>query len=326
MSNNLMEFIMPDIDWEKVWKSAIGNSELFPAKLINKNTLSVSCPTRFSNSGEMSIEITPTFNDASISLELLLFNDNIDVTDILSKDEQDKESIKKAKSISDFNMLAAKLVQYELQNRISDRFLIKSKGFNSDKEAENALIDYINSKATESGRMFDDKLDELNDAIETGERPTMESIREKRAFILRKIEGILRNHYCWKSSKNEDFSDSVAECYDDNDNLMAVISLVDDCVVVDLAKGISAKVSLLQSDEEIEHELCTDVEVAKEVIADKEIDQLKDVVAGNLQSDKSDVYEEPTEPDEQEEYIADLEKRLARLESLYINRKFKRLY
>lgn len=321
-----MEFIMPDIDWKKVWESAIGNSDLFPAKLINKNTLSVSCPTRFSNSGEMSIEITPTFNDASISLELLLFNDNIDITDILSKGEQDKESTKKAKSISDFNRLAAKLVQYELQNRISDRFLIKSKGFNSDKEAENTLVDYINNKATESGRMFDDKLDELNDAIETGERPTMESIREKRAFILRKIEGILRNHYGWKSSKNEDFSDSVAECYDDNDNLMAVISLVDDCVVVDLAKGISAKVSLLQSDEEIECELCTDVEATKEVIADREIDQLKDVVAGNLQSDKSDIYEEPTEPDEQEEYIADLEKRLTRLESLYINRKFKRLY
>lgn len=321
-----MEITMPDIDWKKVWESAIGNSELFPAKLINKNTLSVSCPTRFSNSGEMSIEITPTFNDASISLELLLFNDNIDITDILSKDEQDKESTKKVKSISDFNQLAAKLVQYELQNRISDRFLIKSKGFNSDKEAENALVDYINNKATESGRMFDDKLDELNDAVETGDRPTMESIREKRAFILRKIESILRKNYGWKSSKNEDFSDSVAECYDDNDNLMAVISLVDDCVVVDLAKGISAKVSLLQSDEEIEDELCTDVEAAEEVIADREIDQLKDAVAGNLQSDKTDVYEEPVEPDEQEEYIADLEKRLSRLESLYINRKFKRLY
>ena len=317
---------MPDIDWEKVWESAIGNSELFPAKLINKSTLSVSCPTRFSKSGEMSIEITPTFNDTSISLELLLFNDNIDISDILSKVEHDKESTKKVKSISDFNQLASKLVQYELQNRIADRFLIKSKGFNSDKEAESALVDYINNKATESGRMFDDKLDELNDAVETGERPTMESIREKRAFILRKIESVLRKHYGWKSSKNEDFSDSVAECYDDNDNLMAVISLVDDCVVVDLAKGISAKVSLLQSDEEIEHELCTDVEAAKEVIADREIDQLKDIVAGNLQSDKTDIYEEPVEPDEQEEYLADLENRLAHLESLYINHRLKRLY
>lgn len=317
---------MPDIDWKKIWESAIGNSELFPAKLINKNTLSVSCPTRFSNSGELSIEITPTFNDASISLELLLFNDNIDITDILSKEEQDKESTKKVKSISDFNQLATKLVQYELQNRISDRFLIKSKGFNSDKEAENALIDYINNKATESGRMFDDKLDELNDAIETGERPTMESIREKRAFILRKIEGMLREHYGWKSNKNEDFSDSVVECYDDNDNLMAVISLVDDCVIVDLAKGISAKVGLLQSDEEIENELCIDVDAAKEVMADREVGQLKDAVAGSLESDKTDTYEEPVEPDEQEEYLADLEKRLSRLESLYINRRLKRLY
>ena len=321
---------MSDIDWKKIWESSISNSDLFPAKLINKNTLSVSCPTRFSNSGELSIEVTPTFNEASISLELLLFNDNIDITDILSKDEQDKESTKNVKSASDFNKLANKLVQYELNNRISDRFLIKSKGFSSDKEAENALIDYINSKATESGRMFDDKLDELNDAIETGARPTMESIRENRSIILRKIESILNNHYGWKSAKNEEFDDSVVECYDDDNNLMAVISLVDDCVVVDLAKGVSAKVGLLQSDEEIEDELCIDVDAAKEVIdnreAQKEIDQLKDVVAGNLESDKSDAYEAPVEADDQEEYLDDLEKRLAQLESLYISRKLKRLY
>ena len=138
---------MPDINWERVWNSAIGNSELFPAKLITSKTLSVSCPTRFSNYGELSIEITPSFNEASISLELLLFNDNVDITDILSEEEHDKESKKKVKSASDFNHLASKLVKYELQNRISDRFLIKSQGFNSDKEAENALIDYINSKA-----------------------------------------------------------------------------------------------------------------------------------------------------------------------------------
>lgn len=317
---------MPDINWEKVWNSAIGNSELFPAKLITSKTLSVSCPTRFSNYGELSIEITPSFNEASISLELLLFNDNVDITDILSEEEHDKESKKKVKSASDFNHLASKLVKYELQNRISDRFLIKSQGFNSDKEAENALIDYINSKATESGRMFDDKLDELNDAIETGNRPTMESIREKRAIILRKIESILREHYGWKSRKNEDFSDSVIDCYDDNNNLKAVVSLIDDCVVVDLADGVSAKVGLLQSDEDIESELCTDVDDAKEIIDNKEIDQLKDVVSGNLESDMSDVYEEPTEPDDQEEYLADLEKRVSRLESLYINRKLKRLY
>lgn len=321
---------MSDIDWKKIWDSAIENSELFPAKLIDKKTLSVSCPTRFSNSGELSIEITPTFNEASISLELLLFNDNIDITDILSKEEQDKESTKKVKSTSDFNQLANKLVQYELHNRISDRFLIKSKGFSSEKEAENALVDYINNKATESGRMFDDKLDELNDAIETGKRPSMESIRDNRAIILRKIESILREHYGWKAMKNEDYSDSVVECYDDDDNLMAVISLVDDCVVVDLAKGISAKVDLLQSDEEIEDELCIDVDAAKDVIADreseKEVDQLKDTVAGSLASDNTDTYEEPVEPDDEEDYLADLEKRLAQLESRFINRKLKRLY
>lgn len=321
---------MTDLDWKKIWESAIGSSELFPAKLLNKKTLSVSCPTRFNSSGEFSIEVTPSFNESSISLELLLFNDNTDITDILSKEEQDKESTKKVKSTNDFNQLADKLTKYELQNRIYDRFLIKSSGFTSDKEAENALIDYINNKATESGRMFDDKLDELNDAIKTGERPAMESIRNSRAFILRKIEHILRDHYGWKSSKNEDFSDSVVECCDDDGNLAAVISLVDNCLIVDLAKGIYAKVSLLQSDEEIEDELCTDVDAATEVIvnreAESEIDQLKGVVAGNLESDKMDVYETPEDPSDEEEYLVDLEKRLSRLESLYINRKLKRLY
>ena len=115
-----------------------------------------------------------------------------------------------------------------------------------------------------------------------------------------------------------------------NANLMAVISLVDDCIVVDLAKGISAKVGLLQSDEEIEDELCIDVDAAKDVIADreaeKEVDQLKDTVAGSLASDNTDTYEEPVEPDDEEDYLADLEKRLAQLESRFINRKLKRLY
>lgn len=312
---------MPDINWEKVWNSAIGNSELFPAKLITSKTLSVSCPTRFSNYGELSIEITPSFNEASISLELLLFNDNVDITDILSEEEHDKESKKKVKSTSDFNHLASKLVKYELQNRISDRFLIKSQGFNSDKEAENALIDYINSKATESGRMFDDKLDELND-IENSKKENyvriVESIRSNRAFLLKKVEGILNSHYGWKAPKNEDYSDSTMSCYDDNGNLMAVVTLVDKCIIVDLAKDITAKISAMQSDEEIESELVDDVDNAQTVLADRELNQLKDVVANNSEP-------EPNDPiDDEDDYLESLERRLTKLESMYIRRKLRK--
>jgi hypothetical protein len=314
---------MSEVNWKTVWENSLKNKELFPIKLLNKNTLSVSCPTRFSNAGELSIDITPTFNDASIALEMLIFNDNLELTDIV--DEKELKD-KKIKSTSDFNKLAVKLVEYELKNRIMDRFLIKSNGFKSNKEAENALVDYINNKATESGRMFDDKLDELNDVLENGNKVTAESIRDYRAYILRKIEGVLNTHYNWKSLKNEEFNDSVIECYDDNDNLMAVISLVDNCVLVDIAMGVTAKVSLMQSDEEIEQELVADVDAAKEILADREIEQLKDVVAGNLESEKIDEYEAPVEEDNDEEYLDDLEKRLAHLESLYINRKLKRLY
>ena len=83
---------------------------------------------------------------------------------------------------------------------------------------------------------------------------------------------------------------------------------------------------MLQSDEEIEQELCADIDDAKDIIADREIDQLKDVVAGNLEGDQTDHYEAPVEPDDEDEQLADLERRLSRLESRYINRKLKRLY
>ena len=316
---------MANIDWKVVWENALKNKELFPVKFLDKHTISVLCPTRFSSTGETYITVKPAFNDASISLDLMTFNDNIDITDILSKEEQDKFH-NKVKSTGDLKRLVDKLVKYEVNNKISDKFLIKSSGFNSNEDAEKALVDYLNNKATESGRMFDDKIDELNDCIDSNERPTVESIRRDRALILRKIESILNKHYSWKSTKNERYDDSVVECYDDNDNLMAVISLVDDCVIVDLAKGIYAKVGLLQSDEEIEQELCADIDDAKDIIADREIDQLKDVVAGNLEGDQADHYEAPVEPDDEDEQLADLERRLSRLESRYINRKLKRLY
>ena len=41
------------IDWKAVWETALKDKELFPIKAINKNTVSISCPTRFSKSGEL---------------------------------------------------------------------------------------------------------------------------------------------------------------------------------------------------------------------------------------------------------------------------------
>ena len=297
---------MASINWEDIWNKILKNSELFPVKSMNKNTVSIACPTRFSNTGEFSINITPTFNDESIVLELLVFNDNISLSDL--NKESDSKDDNKEDSSDKFNQMAKQLVEYELSNRIMERFKIKSSGFESDDEAENALIDYINNKATESGRMFDDKLDELNDTINKDEAysKTINGLRESRRYILRKIESILNSHYNWKSSKNEDYSDSTMQCLDDNGNLMAVVSLTNDCVIVDLAKGITAKVSMLQSDEEIESELVADVDNAQNILADREIDQLKDVVADNPAPDA--------------DYMEKLSRRVTRLESLYIRK------
>ena len=210
----------------------------------------------------------------------------------------------------------------ELSNRVMERFKIKSSGFESEQEAEDALIDYINNKATESGRMFDDKLDELNDVIENKEEGyahTVESIRKNRAFLLKKVESILKDHYNWKAAKNEDYSDSTMSCYDDNGNLMAVVTLADKCIIVDLAKDITAKVSLLQSDEEIESELTTDVDNAQSVLADRELNQLKDVVANNSEAEPSDPI------DAEADYLESLARRVTKLESLYIRRRMRKL-
>lgn len=309
---------MAKIEWEKIWEATLKNKELFPVKTVNKKTISVSCPTRFSNTGELAIEITPIFNDASIVLELLVFNDNLSLKDLPKSNEKDN-----LEGEDKFNQMANQLVQYELSNRIMERFKIKSSGFNSDTEAENSLVDYINSKATESGRMFDDKLDELNDVMNNKEEKydrLISTIRNNRSYILKKVEAILNSHYGWKSMKNEDYQDASMQCLDDNGNLMAVVTLADKCVIVDLAKDITAKVSLMQSDEQIEAELVDDIDNAQQVLADREIDQLKDVVANNA----------PVEPEkpslEDEDYLESLSRRVSKLESLYISRKLHRIH
>ena len=303
------------IDWKAVWETVLKDKELFPIKAINKNTVSISCPTRFSKSGELSIDITPSFNDESIVLELLVFNDNLELNDLQKIDEGSASKENK------FNQLANRLVKYELSNRVMERFKIKSTGFESNEEAEDALVDYINNKATESGRMFDDKLDELNDIANSKKENyvrIVESIRRNRAFLLKKIEGILNSHYGWKVPKNEDYSDSTMSCYDDNGNLMAVVTLVDKCIIVDLAKDITAKISAMKSDEEIESELVDDVDNAQTVLADRELNQLKDVVANNSEP-------EPNDPiDDEDDYLESLERRLTKLESMYIRRKLRK--
>ena len=303
------------IDWKAVWETALKDKELFPIKAINKNTVSISCPTRFSKSGELSIDITPSFNDESIVLELLVFNDNLELNDLQKIDDDSTSKENK------FNQLANRLVKYELSNRVMERFKIKSTGFESNEEAEDALVDYINNKATESGRMFDDKLDELNDIANSKKENyirIVESIRRNRSFLLKKVEGILNSHYGWKAPKNEDYSDSTMSCYDDNGNLMAVVTLVDKCIIVDLAKDITAKISAMQSDEEIESELVDDVDNAQTVLADRELNQLKDVVANNSEP-------EPNDPiDDEDDYLESLERRLTKLESMYIRRKLRK--
>lgn len=307
---------MAKIDWKKVWNKSIKNSELFPAKMLNDKTLSVSCPTRFSGIGQFAIDVTPKFNDDSISFDFLIFNDNVDLDGL--------EIDKKKKKGEDFNSFANELVEYELSNRIMDHFDIQSDGFKDNTEAENTLVDYINNKATESGRMFDDKLDELNDSIkgiksdntESNESytNTLKTIKDKRAFILRKVESILNNKYKWHAMKNEDFSDSSIPLRDANGNLAAVVSLSDNFLIIDLSKDITAKISMLQSDEEIEDEIANDIAAAQEVLSDREIEQLKNVIA--VTPDPIEL----TNVAEDYDYYQMLEDRVSKLESLYIKR------
>lgn len=308
---------MAEIDWESVWNKALENKELFPVKSVTDKSVTISCPTRFSSPGAFSIEVSPTFNKSSIALEMLIFNDNVQLKDInLNIDKSDKSN-------NDFNKLSNQLVEYELSNRIMDRFIIKSKGFDSEEEAVDALVDYLNSKATESGRMFDDKLDELNDAISTKDEKltrVVESIKNNRRVILKKVESILKSNYGWKSPKNEDLTDTTASFYDADGNLAAVVSLVDNCIIVDLAKGITSKVSMLQSDEEIESELTNDVENAQDLLANRELSDLKGIVA----DDNTDPRDPIDNPNAMANYLESLERKVTKLENLYIRRKLRR--
>jgi hypothetical protein len=306
------------LNWKDIWEKSLNDKELFPINSVDKDTVSVSCPTRFSNTGKIAIEITPSFNDDSITLELLVFNDNVSIDDI--------KDIEVDGSGDKYSQLAAKLIDYELSNRIMERFKISSDGFESEDEAENTLVDYINNKATESGRMFDDKLDELNDTISTKEEKLdrlLESIRCNRSFIIKKIESILNSHYGWKAQKNEDYMDSTASLYDTNGNLAAVVSLVDDFVVVDLAKGISAKVSMIQSDEDIESELTDDVDNAQAIISNREIEQLKDAISD--EDEDLDIDEDIFDT-EDEDYFESLSRRVTKLENLYIRKRLNRVH
>lgn len=189
--------------------------------------------------------------------------------------------------------------------------------------------------------MFDNKLDSLNDILMKDENfirnqpkkpnynSALETIKSNRKIILSKVESILNSNYKWNSSKNEDYSDSVMPLYDKNKKLAAVVTIVDDCIVVDIANGITAKVSMLQSDNSIEAELVDDIDNAVQYLSDKESNQelndLKDAVAGNLDSNFEDKYDVDIEDDDSD-YLDDLSKRIAHLESLYINKRLRRLY
>ena len=304
---------MPNINWKELWDDILKGTDIFPIKVVKGSTVTISCPTRFSDTGELAIDITPSFNNDSIEFEILMFNDNVSMDDL-------NIDTSKMSNRDRFNRLAKSLVDYELSNRILDRFTIKSDGFSSDEEAKKAIIDYINNKATESGRMFDDKLDELNDAAEStkvesyNSNHSLESIKNNRKCIFKKVEGILRNNYGWKPLKNEEFSDSVTSFYDDSNNLVAVVSLADGNLIVDLAKNITAKVSMLQSDEDIENELVSDIDNAEELLADKEVAQLKDIVSADSSVDEFEDYS----------YYDRLERKVAKLESLYIKKCLRR--
>lgn len=300
---------MADINWRDVWKEVLSSDKLFPAKIINKDTASISCPTRFSSTGEFAIEITPLFDDKKkdLTLKLLVFNDNLSVDEIVKDSKTGSTS---------FNSNSDQLVKSELSNRLEEKIEIKPDelDIDSDSDAVDALIKFINTKAGENGNMFDDKLDEINEN-ESYNR-TINSIREGRRTIFKKVEEILKSNYKWRATKNEDFSDSTASFTDRNGNLAAVVSLVDDCIIVDIAKGITAKVSMLQSDEAIEDELTSDIDAAEEVLANREVDHLKDIIDN---SEDDDIM-----ADDEYNYLESLERKVTRLESLYIRSKLHR--
>ena len=95
--------------------------------------------------------------------------------------------------------------------------------------------------------------------------------------------------------------------------------------MIDLSKDITARISMLQSDQDIENEIINDIEDANTALAEQELQQLKDAVASNPESDISDVYNTPMDYTE-DDYLDDLSNRLSKLESRFINRRLNRLY
>ena len=310
---------MSEIDWKKVWDDAIKNkgTNRIKSKIIDnsKKSIALSCPTQFSLNGKFEINITPTFNDDSITLSMLTFNDNFTVDDL------DLKNV----NLDKLNALADPIADYEQNNKLSSTYDIKSDGIDTHDEAVKVLLDYLYNIAQENSDMFDDKLDELTASIEANKKngtdkentenesyqAKLESFKMNRKIIMTTVSSML-SKYNWKPLKNESLDDSVTSFYDANKNLAAVVSIVDNFLVVDLAKNITAKISMLQSDEEIEDELSDDIDAAQDILADRELDAMKAAVASNNDQIDDDV--------ELNDYAESLKRRITKLENLYIRR------
>jgi len=304
---------MAEIDWEQAWDDAIKNkgTNRIKAKIIDnsKKSIALSCPTQFSLNGKFEINITPTFNDDSITLSMLTFNDNFTVDDL------DLRNV----NLDKLNALADPIADYEKNNKLSSTYDIKSDGIDTHDEAVKVLLDYLYNIAQENGDMFDDKLDELTASIEADKENTenesyqakLESFKMNRKIIMTTVSSML-SKYNWKPLKNESLDDSVTSFYDANKNLAAVVSIVDNFLVVDLAKNITAKISMLKSDEEIEDELSDDIDAAQDILADRELDAMKAAVASSNEQIDDDV--------ELNDYVESLKRRITKLENLYIRR------
>ena len=304
---------MADINWQEVWSDTLnkgGNRLKIKKKNDSKNSILLACPTQFSASGRFDVDIIPSFNDDNITLTMLTFNDNFTLDDLNLKNIDTNK----------LNALADPIANYEKDNKISNTYTIESEKVDSHDDAVQVLIDYLFNVAQENGEMFDDKLDTLTAELTSKEnneslKSIVNSIKANRNYIMKKVESML-SKYNWKHMKNESMNDSVTSFYDKNNNLAAVVSLVDNYILVDLAKNITAKVSMLQSDEEIEDELTNDIDAAQDILADRELNAMKDAVANNSEQPASDELE----------YMESLSRRLTKLESLYIKKYLRKIY
>lgn len=304
---------MADVNWQEVWNDTLnkGSNRLKIKKQNDsKSSILLACPTQFSASGRFDVNITPSFNDDNITLTMLTFNDNFTLDDLNLKNIDTNK----------LNALADPIANYEKDNKISNTYTIESEKVDSHDDAVQVLIDYLFNVAQENGEMFDDKLDTLTAELTSKEnneslKRIINSIKANRNHIMKKVESML-SKYNWKHMKNESMNDSVTSFYDKNNNLAAVVSLVDNYILVDLAKNITAKVSMLQSDEEIEDELTNDIDAAQDILADRELNAMKDAVANNSEQPTSDELE----------YMESLSRRLTKLESLYIKKYLRKIY